>query len=289
MYFRPLPIIIHSSSQVFLKFIWSSNWEVYLKRCFLRNSISLISAGTPQLEKSLFSKLVDKDIASQSQSVLFNRIPGEIRQRIFEYACTSTDIRDEPVPHVALYHRPGYEHYQRVWTDLLRTCRRVYLETYLLPASVNEHVFWCYDGPPQPESQPYNFESPHNYMDYSLRLKLRTQEQKNAVQELHLFTQQFWLDMAGYGIGTRGGETAWMLAASSLAAECRPRKIKITIRHRSVQASVYHAPIFSSLTVVGIGGAGTSLFRAMKSSGFIPFGGLVPCVRIWINARKMRR
>jgi hypothetical protein len=68
-------------------------------------------------------------------------------------------------------------------------------------------------------------------MEDVLRLKLKTEEQKRAVLELHFFTQQFWLDSPGFGVGTSSGETAWMLAAKELSRECSPRKIRIIIRH----------------------------------------------------------
>ncbi len=210
----------------------SSSARLSLLMLCLRRYFSLRSTVTTPPCEQLSSSLSTKTILPQSQSILFNRIPGEIRQRIFEYACTATDCLDNPVSRISLYHRQGYEYYRNIWMDLLSTCRRVYLEAYLLPASVNEHVFWCYDGPPPPPEGLYNFERGQDFMDYILQLKLQTQEQKNAAQELHFFTQQFWLDMPGYGIGVSDNKTLWMLAAQSLADECRPKKIKMTIRHR---------------------------------------------------------
>ncbi|KAI9873214.1 MAG: hypothetical protein M1830_000705 [Pleopsidium flavum] len=143
----------------------------------------------------------------QSACPLFTQIPAEVRNHIFELALTEYDDASRPYERGSFHYRPGYHFRQRIDTDLLRTCRRVYLEANLLPVAINEHVFWCYRAPPGMK----HASEPSQYF-----LKM-TPQQQNAVDCVHFFTQQFWL------------EGQWDDACR--IPEMRPRKIKITLRH----------------------------------------------------------
>lgn len=143
----------------------------------------------------------------QSACPLFTRIPPEIRNSIFKLALTEYDDTDHPYEEETTYCRPDYYFPHRIDTDLLRTCRRIYLEAHLLPVALNEHVFWCYRGPP---GRKYAAD-PQGYFE------LMTPQQLDAVDCVHFFTQQFWLE----------GRFADACRLSSM----RPRKIKITLRH----------------------------------------------------------
>jgi len=141
----------------------------------------------------------------QTDSPLFGLIPAEMRNEIFLLALSSYDDKSRPYPYDAYHSRPGYRYSQRIDTNLLATCRRIYLETYLVPVAVNEHVFWCYRGPTNSEDDP---------KAYFGRL---TEEQKDAVTNVHFFTEMFWLE----GSFPNLCAVKWM----------RPRSIKLTIRH----------------------------------------------------------
>lgn len=144
---------------------------------------------------------------SQSACPLFTRIPPEVRNQIFHLALTEYDDTTKPYDQSSFYYRPGYHFSQRLQTGLLRTCRRIYHEAHLLPVAINEHVFWCYRQPPGRR----NASDPDRYF------KKMTPQQQDAVDTVHFFTQQFWL------------EGDW--AATCRISEMRPRKVKITIRH----------------------------------------------------------
>ncbi|KAK0451349.1 uncharacterized protein EV420DRAFT_1560558 [Desarmillaria tabescens] len=141
----------------------------------------------------------------QTASPLFSAIPPEVRNIIFQLALCSYRDEARAYPGNAYYFRPGYEYGQRIDTALLLTCRRVYNETRLLPVICNEHVFWCFRGPPGSSAQPARY------------FRNMAEEQQDAVDCVHFFTQLFWLEEN--------------FAGACAIAEMRPRKLKITIRH----------------------------------------------------------
>lgn len=149
-------------------------------------------------------------INPQSSSPLFSTIPGEIRNRIFEFALSEYDDETKPYRPNNWFYRPGYHYPQKISTSILQTCRRIYFEAHLPPITQNEHVFWGYRGP----KLLWN-----NGAEYPLRAYVNrmTSEQRDAVEVIHYFTQQFVLE------GHWGGITH---------AIGRARKIKITIRHQ---------------------------------------------------------
>lgn len=77
------------------------------------------------------------DINEQSKSPLFATIPQEIRDLIFEYALASYPDPDRPYRSNERFARPGASGHPRIATELLRTCKAVYVETYLLPITLN--------------------------------------------------------------------------------------------------------------------------------------------------------
>jgi hypothetical protein len=68
----------------------------------------------------------------QEQSPLFGVIPAEVRDQIFSYCLAEQDGK-EKITKEEYYYRPDYTHYQCIDTALLRTCRRIYLETRTIP------------------------------------------------------------------------------------------------------------------------------------------------------------
>lgn len=149
-------------------------------------------------------------INPQITSPLFALVPAEIRNIIFTFALESYPDLNRPYSRHSFWYRPGYTHARKIATELLLTCRRVYLETDLLPLVRNEHIIWGVERsrvPPQTSSY---------LLDNCMKLS-----QRNAIQYVHLFTQQFWLE---------DWKDQWLLYSRSWPDGCPPR-LRITIRH----------------------------------------------------------
>lgn len=139
----------------------------------------------PFPEEPLVERLKREDVNLQLSSPLFNgRIPPEIREYIFEYVLTE-DNDDDVFELDSHYSRPDYRAHRSLLTNLLLTCRRVYLEAHHLPLINKEHVFWHYR---EPEGTGYTDEE-----DYFRRFR---PDQLAFVRKVHLFTQQYWLEGA---------------------------------------------------------------------------------------------
>jgi len=78
----------------------------------------------------------------QTQCDIFSRLPAEIRYEIFANALTSAPDTALPLEQDEYCTRPGYETRHRTYTELLRTCKRVYMEAWFMPFICSEHAFW---------------------------------------------------------------------------------------------------------------------------------------------------
>ena len=104
---------------------------------------------TPSIfRKAKMSSSTNNEVNPQTESPLFNRIPGEIRNQIFALVFPAYYDKANPFPQDDYYYRPGFRYAHRIDTALLCTCRRAYLETHTLPCSLNSHVEWHNRGPP---------------------------------------------------------------------------------------------------------------------------------------------
>lgn len=158
------------------------------------------------LANRLRSRLNDGTLNPQKDCSLFNRLPTELRMMIFQYVLAAQDDISKPYPYNRYYNRPGYNYHKTISTALLRTCRRIYLETYLYPVSLNELTAWLYRGPLLTNSNEVS------------KMAKMTHEQCAAVPCLHLFAQQYWLE-----------DTKWHDLLKGLPT-C-PKSIHITLRH----------------------------------------------------------
>ncbi|RDL30711.1 uncharacterized protein BP5553_10056 [Venustampulla echinocandica] len=126
-------------------------------------------------------------INPQTSSPFFSGlIPPEIRDAIFDYALTEYTRTDAEsiYPVDTAYTRPGYTGKRSISISFLLTCRRIYKETYHLPATHKEHVFWHGRSPTVlvgDENERYYF-------------RRFTEWQMKSIKEIHLFTQLFWLE-----------------------------------------------------------------------------------------------
>jgi hypothetical protein len=103
-------------------------------------------ANEAPLEEPLVERLRREIVNPQQSSPLFNgRIPPEVRNRIFEFVLTEDE--DTLYNQDTHYTQPGYGSHKSLLTNLLLTCRQVYLEAHHLPLVNREHVFWHHREP----------------------------------------------------------------------------------------------------------------------------------------------
>lgn len=91
----------------------------------------------PNLSPSSFTEYDE-----QRQCQLFTVIPPEIRSEIFARVLASAPDTTQPIGQDEYCTRPGYETRHRTWTQLLRTCKRIYMEAWFMPFSCSEHAFY---------------------------------------------------------------------------------------------------------------------------------------------------
>ena len=168
-------------------------------------SPSQTTAKHPVSSHALAITLHAKDDNLQANCPLFSTVPAEIRTKIFELALAPSDDKSQPYNQHSYYFRPDFRYHRRVYTDLLLTCRRVYSECYLMPVKQNWFVAWCGRPPPKGSSGVFHYTWCMN------------EEQKRAMNNLHIFYQQICL------------ENSWPQSAT--AEDVNPRVIQITLRH----------------------------------------------------------
>jgi len=144
-----------------------------------------VGAGPPpEMESLTFSTY-----NPQALSPLYNGLlPPELREQIFQHALS--EYIEYPYPPDTDYTRPEHLGKKRISTTLLRTCKRIYIETAHLPARNKSHVFWHLAGP---KDLLYSSDERSYFRRF-------TSEQLKHVKEIHLYTQQFWLDGSFLGL-----------------------------------------------------------------------------------------
>ena len=163
----------------------------------------------PVTEATIQSLIDNHD--PQDGCVLFTKLPAEVRNDIFALTLRQYYKESHRYDTTSYHSRPGYRAPLEVDTALLRTCRKIYLETRLLPIQQYEHVFWCRRGPGgsifagNPKSYFATGTFPHTLLPH--------------VDTIQIFAQLYWLEQ-------------------QFPAECRrlstlplPRRLKITVRH----------------------------------------------------------
>ncbi|KAL3431021.1 hypothetical protein BDV09DRAFT_199141 [Aspergillus tetrazonus] len=78
----------------------------------------------------------------QSQSPLFSTLPPEIRTEIFNYTLSPIEDKSKLYAKDTYWARPGYSAPHKTYTELLRTCKRVYAESWFMPFALAEHSFY---------------------------------------------------------------------------------------------------------------------------------------------------
>ncbi|EXJ60486.1 hypothetical protein A1O7_04639 [Cladophialophora yegresii CBS 114405] len=124
----------------------------------------------------------------QRQSLLCS-LPTEIRIQIFTLVLTADHDLSRPYRADRKYYRPQYQYHQKIDFSLLFTCKQIYGDTRLLPISANEHVFWLFNGPWKQFNQNNRNTARWDSWYFSLN-----EAQKPAIQKVHIFNQQYYLE-----------------------------------------------------------------------------------------------
>ena len=118
-------------------------------------------------------KRAEKSHHSQTACILF-RIPAELRNQIFELALEEYEDMSRAYCRETYYCRPGFQAPRRIDVALLRTCKRVWLETRVLPIRSLESngmafAFGKPDRcPPESFPAPCSFPPPSSFPYHSL-------------------------------------------------------------------------------------------------------------------------
>lgn len=150
----------------------------------------------------------------QDSSPLFSILPPEIRNRIFYLTLLEYDDETSPVPFDSYGYRPGHEYRKKHSLDLLATCKRAYLEAYLIPVAATTHTTWSTWSSRAPLNRSL---LAHN------RFEKMNVEQRAAVETVQLYAQQCSLEVFNWenNVITKDQKTHGVL----------PRRLIISIRH----------------------------------------------------------
>jgi len=152
---------------------------------------------------------------AQDQSPLFSIIPAEIRDQIFTLALIQCEDQNEVYDDDTCYKRPGYLAHKRIYTDLLRSCKRVYNEAWFLPWTNSEHVFYFASD----ARKPFITIEPEVVEDLLWDMFDLHGEAPKEVEHVQIFAQIHRLENSG-----------------KFGAVCdmpffKPRRMTVTIRH----------------------------------------------------------
>jgi hypothetical protein len=157
-------------------------------------------------EALMKDRLLSTEPLPQSECMLYSKIPGEIRTRIFALTLREFEDKSKPYRPNRVYYRPGFHYHTKQDTRLLQTCRLVYQEARMMPVTLTEFVYWIYGGPSHYCQNRYP-----GRLDLSMKM---TSEQIGAIETIHLFVEQASLE--------RG---------DPFAAPTSCKKFKITLRY----------------------------------------------------------
>ncbi|KAJ7201696.1 hypothetical protein GGX14DRAFT_544700 [Mycena pura] len=167
----------------------------------------------------LSAKITASGPHNQLQSPLFGTLFPELRNLVFINALTEYGDPTRRYSKHSWNYRPGYEYEREIATNLLLTCRLIYLETHLAPVAQNEHVFWMYRPPPGPFVS-----DPEGYF------QRMTLQQRAAIQRVRFFTQMYWLESRIAPDRAVSSAKSWNAVQPWTEGLSVP-KLSITIRH----------------------------------------------------------
>lgn len=151
---------------------------------------------------------VSLNVNPQTTSPLFALIPDEIRNDIFIQSLAPYDVLKVPTPFHSYGYRPEHAFAPRCAVELLRTCKRIYIETRLIvPETMTFTQFEC-----SPDRAPKRQDRGPRYYDM-------TAEQQEKIRTVQIYAQQYTLERNGWISQIAGPE------------RIQPRRLTITLRH----------------------------------------------------------
>ncbi|CAN9149003.1 unnamed protein product [Alternaria alternata] len=145
----------------------------------------------------------------QPQSPLFDVLPGEIRNNIFELALMQYEDDAAAYPEDSYWYRPGFSGPLKGSSALLRTCRLAYAEGQKVFLRELEYAFWFNRGPSGRTCTPA---CERFFRDL-------TPQAAQSLQKVRFFTQMFWLE--------DGPQLFYLFSVPQF----RPTQLTITIRY----------------------------------------------------------
>lgn len=182
----------------------------FSRRSGLRNS-------APPPPEPLYQQLLAKEIEPQEKSPLFSLLPPEIRSKIFTLTLSDYEDTDSPYQTDTCYSRPSYFAPRKTSTELLRTCRAIYRETWFLPFILREQTHWlsAQDRAPPNYSVWYTIAK---LKDLLPEIARQLNQDKVEIESLHVFAQMYRIEQGG-------------LAQLVHTSDIHPRRMTLTIRH----------------------------------------------------------
>ena len=161
----------------------------------------------------------------QSKSALF-MLPKELRDLIFESACSQSPDNSEKYSENAHHYRPGHTAKLKTYTSLLLTCRRAWLDANAMPMQQAEHAFWFQRGPYDQHVDTGWASNVRKERDrYTRLVQSLTPSNLRSFTRIHLFMQMFQAEQM-----TQYTRLAGFFPPSLRQPGAKPRRFQITIR-----------------------------------------------------------
>lgn len=155
------------------------------------------------------------DFEPQTQSPLFSKIPGEIRNLIYLFALCEYEDPNDAYSADTCYKRPGYFARRRIDTSLLRTCQKVHEEAWFVPWTSLEHILFFTSASRRPE----RYTTQEQLAKTLAKIHSMHGEEATVITHVRLFPQLYLLE--------NGKNLAELLAIPHF----NPTYFTITLRH----------------------------------------------------------
>ncbi|VUC31847.1 unnamed protein product [Clonostachys rosea] len=178
-----------------------------------------MSSVSPYPYRPVHQRILSTRIDPQSSSLLFKKMPAEVRFNIFSYALSDYANPDPKKAYESwsCYSRPSYFAPRKTETSLVLTCKAIYKECWFLPFRLFEQVHYAVANKSRAPSG-YDFTRQLTRLELSLQ-SMREREQKPVlISNLRVFAQMCMLEE---------GALAKVLAVP----EFYPSIVTLTIRH----------------------------------------------------------